>query len=99
MLSPLKEIQPGQPIKATFLNEIVRQLRAILPQSSGDILVDTQPGGTTYRLRRLNRGRPDEKESLFAYAVGDNIKVTAGNIQHVFNGVVVTVAEATLTPD
>jgi len=57
MLTPLKEIRPGEPIKATFLNEIVRQLRAIAPQSSSDILVDTQSGGTTYRLKRLNRSK------------------------------------------
>ena len=99
MISPLKELRPGEIITAAWCNAVVRQLRAICPQPSNDISVSTQPGGTTFNLRRISRGNAAERESLFAYPAGDDVKVTAGNIQHVFNGVVVTVAEATLTPD
>jgi hypothetical protein len=55
MISPLSEIRRGEPITADFLNAIVRQLRAIAPQASADILPSCQPGGTTFKLRRLSR--------------------------------------------
>ena len=100
MISPLKELQRGEIITAAHLNAIVRQLRAICPQPSNDISVSNQPGGTTFYLRRIGRSQASSNmESRFAYPSGDNVKVSAGNIQHVYNGVVVTVAEADLSPE
>lgn len=56
MINPIRELRKGETITADYLNSIVRQLRAICPQSSGDILTDVQPGGTTFKLRRLSPG-------------------------------------------
>jgi len=101
MISPIKELRPGEIITAAWCNAIVRQLRAICPQSSGDVNVNTQPGGTTFNLRRISRGTASEKPPFLVFDAstgGDSpaaqVKVTGGVINYPYNDVQITVDDS-----
>ena len=92
------EQRQGDPMRADWASGVVQNLRQLrgIPDGGGF----QSSGGLAKLTRRSEQmSLAGRLESLWAYASGDSVKVTSGNIQHVYNGVVVTVADAELTPE